>query len=96
MERGGLSAAALDLLKKHYGNIKREILSSGSQFYSAATTIDKLSQGCYFLNKEGDLEWPDVFKQLKNGNCILQILLNYSLSLNTAYICILGFCLEAL
>lgn len=72
IERSGLSAIILDLLKKHYGNIKRETLSSGSQFYSAATTIDKLSQACYFLNKEGDLEWPEVFKQLKNGNnCVV-------------------------
>lgn len=77
LERGAVSSGTMDLLKKQYSNVKREMLSSGSQFYSSSKTLNELASGCYFKNKNGDVEWPEVFALLKNGKDMK--IINYSI-----------------
>lgn len=76
IERGALTTTTLDILKRQYGNVKRESLSSGSQFYTASNTLAKLGSECYFKNKNGQVEWPALFDKLKDGSSIKTSTLN--------------------
>lgn len=38
-----------------------------SQFYTATSTLEKLSESCYFRNKDGKFEWPALFQEIADG-----------------------------
>lgn len=67
IERGRLSRKTQDILKT-LGNIRKDSLLPDSQFFSASKTLEHLSQACYFLDKNEEVEWPPIFEKLmENG-----------------------------
>nr|XP_022900437.1 probable DNA mismatch repair protein Msh6 [Onthophagus taurus] len=67
-ESGHSSLETNDILKRRFGNVRRETLKSQSQFYSGSTTLEKLHFGSYFKSGDGDFHWPNTLKGLiSNG-----------------------------
>ncbi|KAF5279807.1 hypothetical protein FQA39_LY18229 [Lamprigera yunnana] len=68
IERGHIQESTLDILKKSVGGVKREPLTSNTQFLSAQNTLDVLSKSCYFRDKNDEFEWPPVLENLIDQN----------------------------
>ncbi|KAK4878256.1 hypothetical protein RN001_010762 [Aquatica leii] len=69
IERGRLQPSTQDVLKKSVGNVKRDTLTPNSQFLNAQNTLDALSKGCYFRDKNDEFQWPPVLCDLiDHGN----------------------------
>ncbi|KAK5638421.1 hypothetical protein RI129_012716 [Pyrocoelia pectoralis] len=60
LERGRFQLTTLDVIKKTVGNVKRDLLTSNTQFLSPEKTVDLLLKECYFRDKNNDFEWPPV------------------------------------
>nr|XP_023023004.1 probable DNA mismatch repair protein Msh6 [Leptinotarsa decemlineata] len=63
-ERGGVTTPLKDVLTCHFRDIPKENLCSNTQFYTACSTLEKLSVACYFRNEEGNFHWPEFFKRI--------------------------------
>ena len=39
------------------------------EFWNSSKTLSFLAESCYFKNDEGELEWPDTLKEMRDeGN----------------------------
>ncbi|KAJ8945645.1 hypothetical protein NQ314_009180 [Rhamnusium bicolor] len=63
-ERGAISKKFSEMLNSYFKDVRKESLSSKTQFYTASDTLEKLSMACYFQDKEGNFCWPDFFKKV--------------------------------
>ncbi|KAF5272004.1 hypothetical protein FQR65_LT04985 [Abscondita terminalis] len=69
IEKGRMQPTTLELLKKSMGNVKRDALTPKKQFLDAQSTLDTLSEGCYFRDKDEEFRWPEVLCDLvEHGN----------------------------
>uniref|UniRef100_A0A1Y1KHQ2 DNA mismatch repair protein n=1 Tax=Photinus pyralis TaxID=7054 RepID=A0A1Y1KHQ2_PHOPY len=68
LERRGFQWSTLEVLKKTISSVKRDVLTSGTQFLSPEKTIDLLMKECYFRDKNNDFEWPTVLAEFVDGH----------------------------
>ncbi|CAG9766738.1 unnamed protein product [Ceutorhynchus assimilis] len=53
-----------NLLNTHLKEVMQEQLAAKTQFYPAATLLEKLFSECYFKDKEGKFAWPKLFGEI--------------------------------
>ncbi|XP_017783857.1 PREDICTED: probable DNA mismatch repair protein Msh6 [Nicrophorus vespilloides] len=63
-ERNQMSSDSNEILKRSLGIIRRDNLTSGTQFLSAETAVKMLGSERYFRNSNDDLVWPSLFDEL--------------------------------
>ncbi|XP_060525908.1 probable DNA mismatch repair protein Msh6 [Cylas formicarius] len=63
-ERGANYGTFKQRLQLYYENVMQDALAPKSQFYTASDTLEKLSTGCYFKDRDGNFQWPQLFRDI--------------------------------
>lgn len=64
LEQGKLRNITLDNIKKATNNVRMEMLTPKTQFFDANATKKCLEESCYFTNKSGKKELPDLLQTI--------------------------------
>lgn len=67
LERGAKSPNLNSIIKVHYKDVRKETLTSKTEFYTATQTLEKLYNECYFRDEKNNFQWPDLFKQIADN-----------------------------
>ncbi|CAH1976488.1 unnamed protein product [Acanthoscelides obtectus] len=63
-ERSNIAPALSEILNTQFKDVQKETLSPNTQFLSASETLNKISMGSYFYDKDGNFHWPEFFKNI--------------------------------
>lgn len=67
MERGAKSPHLNSIIKIHFKDVRKETLTSKTEFYTATQTLEKFHSECYFRDESENFQWPEMFTNIADN-----------------------------